>query len=189
MNIDPIRAAIAPYALLIKVGVALVCGLVLFIGGCNHGSAKWESKYADEVRAREHDNIEWEAIVEGIAERTRAAAAAAKKASELAKAERDTNNERFKELTDEAAKARSDLARALRAGTVQLRPEWTCPAARSTQGGTGTAAGGQDAAADLRATREGAVLDSIDDAKYADRWVGWLQSELISTRQACGVIP
>ena len=74
INIDPIRVAIAPYMLLIKLGLAAVLAASMFIGGCNHGADKWQTKYDDEVRARAHDNIEWETIVEGIAERTRKAA-------------------------------------------------------------------------------------------------------------------
>ena len=189
VTIDPIRAQLAPYAMLIKLGVALVCALALFIGGCNHGAAKWETKYNDEVRAHTDDNIEWEAIVEGIAERTRKAESAAKLASEQAAAERKANDKRFEEKSNEADKARDALAAALRNGSARLRPEWACPASRPAEGGAATAAGRQDGDAELRATREGSVLDSIDDGKLADRWIIWLQAELIATRMACGVPP
>lgn len=184
ITLDPIKAALAPYMLAIKAAVLLLA----FIGGCSHGAGKWKGKYEDEARAREHDNIAWESIVESIAERTRAAAAAAKQASELAKSERAANNERFKELTDEAEQARSDLAAALRRGTgpVRLRDEWACAAPRSAEGGTGSVASRQDAGADLRAA---GAADLVAAGDAADRWIGWLQSELISTRKACGVDP
>ena len=187
INLDPIRAAVAPYALLIKTGVALLCALVLFVGGCNHGSAKWQGKYDEEVRAREHDNIAWEAIVEGIAERTRKAAEDAKRASEMAKAERQTNDQRFKEKADEADKARADLAAALRNGSARLRPEWSCPSAGSAQGGTAADTGRQAGEAGLRRTREEAISDDIADHDRADNWITWLQSDLIATRKACGL--
>lgn len=189
INFDPIRATVAPYMLLIKLGLLVVLAASMFIGGCNHGAAKWKGKYEDEVRAREHDNIAWEAIVETHAERTRKAAEDAKRASQMAKAERQTNDQRFKEKADEADKARADLATALRNGTARLRPEWSCPAARPTEGGTVAAAGGQDGEAELRRTREGAISDDIADHDRADNWITWLQSELISTRTACGVAP
>lgn len=187
INIDPIRAAAAPYMLLIKLGLVVVLAASMFIGGCSHGADKWQTKYDEEVRAREHDNIEWETIVEGIAERTRKAAEDAKRASATAKAERQTNDQRFKEKTDEADKARADLAAALRNGSARLRPEWSCPAARPAEGGTVATAGGEDGEAGLRRTREEAISDDIADHDRADNWITWLQTDLIATRKACGL--
>lgn len=189
INIDPIRATVAPYMLLIKLGLLVVLAASMFIGGCHRGAAKWQGKFDDEVAAHKATKASNKTTLDNLAALTRANADKAKAASVLAQGERTANDKRFKEAKDEAAKARAALARALRAGTVQLRKEWTCSATGSAQGGAAAAAGGQDEGAELRRTREGAVLDAIDDADEADRWVGWLQSELISTRTACGIIP
>lgn len=189
MNIDPIRATLAPYALLVKLGLACVLAAAMFIGGCNHGAEKWEGKYDDEVAAHKATKAEHKGVLNRLAEMTKAAAAKAKAASEQANAERAANDKRFKESEREAERAQRDLAAALRRGTVRLRDEWTCPAAGPAQGGAATPAGGQDAAADLRRAREGAVLATVADADHADRWIGWLQAELKSTRTACGVTP
>ena len=189
MNIDPIRATLAPYALLLKLGAALALATALFIGGCNHGSAKWEGKYDDEVAAHKATKVEHKGVMNRLAEMTKVAAAKAKAASEQAKAERTANNRRFEESEREAERAQRDLAAALRRGTVRLRPEFSCPAAGPAQGGAATAAGRQDGDAEIRRAREGAVLGAIADADHADRWIGWLQAELTSTRTACGVTP
>lgn len=187
INIDPIRATIAPYMLLIKLGLAVVLAASMFIGGCNHGADKWKGKYQDEANAREHDQIEWETLLEGLAERTRAAEARAKAASAQAVADRKTNDERHKELTNEADKARVALARALRNGTTRLRPEFTCHSAGPAEGGTAGTASGQDGEAGLRRTREEAISDDIADHDRADNWITWLQTDLIATRKACGL--
>jgi hypothetical protein len=189
MNLDPIRAAIAPYALLIKLGLVAVLAISMFIGGCNHGAAKWQGKYKAEVAERMYDQIEIETILEQHAENTRAADAKAKADSARAAADRKANDQRHKELTHEAAKARAALAAALRNGTARLRPEFACAAPGSAEGGTAAAAGGQDDQAGLRRAREEAISDDIADHDRADHWIGWLQADLIATRTACGVTP
>lgn len=181
ISIDPIRAAVAPYALAIKVGLVFVLACAMFIGGCNHGQAN----LADEVAAHKATKHAHAAVLADLADKTRAAANKARAASEAARNERKSADKRFEDAKDEAAAARRDLARALRRGAVQLRPEFTCDPARPTEGQAGSAAGGQDGSTGLREAREGAILDSIGDADHADRWIGWLQSELTSTRKAC----
>ena len=183
INIDPIRAAIAPYALLIKLGLVVVLAVSMFIGGCSHGAAKLDAEEA----AHKATKAAHKGVIDNLAALTKAAADKAKAASVVAKGERKANDKRFEDAKHEAAKARSDLARALRAGTVQLRPEFACPAARPAESGAAAAAGGQDADADLRPAREGAILDAIADADEADRWIGWLQDEVTSTRKACNL--
>lgn len=186
MTLDPIKAAIAPYALLIKCGLALLLVGSLFVGGCNHGASKWRGKYDAEVAAHKADNASHARVLADLSDKTKAAETAAKLASDVAIAERTANNKRFQEAKDEAAKARNALAGALRAGRVRLRDEWTCPAARPAEGEAGAASGRQDAAAELRAT---GAADLVAAGAAADRWIGWLQSELITTRTACGVVP
>lgn len=186
INIDPIRAAIAPYMLLIKLGLVVVLACSMFIGGCNHGAAKWEGKYDDEVAAHNATKAAHKGVIDNLAALTKAAAEKAKAASVVAHGERKANDQRFKDAQNEAEQAKRDLRAALRRGTgpVRLRDEWTCPAAGSAQGGTAAAARRQDAAADLRAA---GAADLIAAGDEADRWIVWLQSELTSTRKACSL--
>lgn len=185
MTLDPIR----PYLSAIKAGAIVLAFALVWWHGFDTGRDRWHGKFDTEAAAHKADNAAHAAVLADLADKTRVAETAAKLASDVAKAERRANNKRFEEAKDEAATARKALADALRAGRVRLREEWTCPASRSAEGAAGYAAGGQDADAQLRRAREGAVLDAIGDADAADRWIGWLQSELISTRTACGVTP
>lgn len=185
MNIDPIR----PYLDLIKWGGIALGVLLVFAFGWNRGADRWEGKYDNEVAAHKADNDSHKAVIDNLAALTQAAANKARAASEQAKADRKTNDQRFKDAEHEADKAKRDLAAALRRGDVRLRDEWACPAPGTAQGGDTGTASGQDANAGLRATREGAILDDIADHDEADNWIGWLQAEVISTRKACGVTP
>lgn len=180
MNFDPIL----PYLNFIKAGAAVLCAGLLFVGGCNHGASKWEGKYDTEVAARKADKASHKAVIAGLADLTRIAADKAKAASKQASDDRKANDQRFKDSEHEADQAKRELARALRAGTVRLRDEWACPAPRASQGGAAGTASRQDAGADLRAAGAASLVAAGD---AADRWIGWLQAELISTRTACGV--
>jgi len=189
MTLDPIKAAVAPYALLIKCGLALLLAASLFIGGCNHGAGKWKAKYDDEVRAHEADEIDNEALLDALSNRAKAAEAAAKEAGAQAAREREAADDQFNKSKQESDHEIAGLRAALRRGTVQLRPEFACPAARPAEGETPAASGRQDGEADLRRTREGAILDDIADHDAADRWIEWLQADAVATRKACGVVP
>ena len=179
MTLDPIKAAIAPYMLAIKLGGAVV--LLVSLSWCSYdaGRDKWKGKYTDAVASHK-------AVISNLADLTKAAEEKAKKANLAAKAERKTNDQRFKDAEHEADKAKRDLAAALRRGDVRLRDEWTCPATGPAEGGTSAAPRRQDASADLRATGAANLIAAAD---HADNWINWLQAEVISTRQACGVTP
>ena len=185
ISIDPIR----PYLGLIKAGAIVVGVLLVFALGYNRGADKWQGKYDNEALAHKATKSSHKAVIDNLAALTKAAADKAKASSVAAKADRKTNDARFKDAQHEADKAKRELRDHLRRGTgpVRLRDEWTCPAAGAAQGATAAAAGGQDAAADLRRTRADAISDDIADHDAADNWIGWLQSELTSTRKACGV--
>ena len=184
-----VRAAVAPYALLLKLGLllALVAGLVGY--GYHRGAARWEGKYHDEAAAHAATKAAHARVLRELADAAREVARKAKAAEAQAKQERTANDKRYKDAQHDADQARHQLRDALRRGTgpVRLRPEWTCPAPGPGEGTTGPAAGGQDADADVRRARADAISDDIADHDHADRWITWLQAELISTRKACGV--
>lgn len=182
MILDPLR----PYLSAIKAGAVLLLALFMFIGGCNHGANKWQGKHDAEVTAHKATKAAHATVLRDLATKTKAAEAAVKAAGEKAKADRQANDERFKDARHEADQAKRDLARALRNGSVRLRDEWACPAARPAEGDVADLATGQDASADLRAA---GAANLVGNADHADRWIVWLQSELTSTRKACGADP
>ena len=130
MTLDPIKAAVAPYMLAIKAGIAVLLLLTAFIGGCQVNAGK----LADEQAAHKATKASHAVVLRDLANKTKAAEDAVKAAGEQAKAYRQANDERFKDARHEADQAKRELARALRAGTVRLRDEFTCPAARPAEG-------------------------------------------------------
>lgn len=189
MILDPIKAAVAPYLWAIRAGAGVLAVLLVFGFGWNRGADRWQGKFDTETAAHKATKAAHASVLRDLANKTKAAEAAVKAAGEQAKADRQANDERFKDARHEADQAKRELARALRAGTVRLRDEFTCPAARPAEGGASATAGRQDAAPDLRREREAAISDDIAEADAADNWIGWLQAELISTRKACGAAP
>lgn len=173
-----------PYLWAVKLAGVTILLLFAFIGGCQVNAGR----LADEKAAHKATKARHVAVLADLADKTAKAARLAKQASDTAKAERKANDKRFDDAKQDADRARRDLAAALRAGTQRLRPEWNCPA-RSAESDASRVAGGQDAETELRRAREDAVLDDIADHDRADRWIGWLQAELISTRKACGIEP
>ena len=182
ISLDPIR----PYLGLIKAGAIVVGLLLVFALGYNRGADKWQGKYDNEALAHKATKATHKAVIDNLASLTKAAADKAKAATVAARADRKTNDARFKDAQHEADKAKRELRDHLRRGTgpVRLRDEWTCPAAGAAEGGAASTAGRQDAAADLRAA---GAADLVAAGDAADNWIGWLQSELTSTRKACGV--
>lgn len=176
--LDPLR----PYAEAIKWGAILLLALLLFALGWNRGADRWQGKYDGEVKAHAATRAQHKAALDALAAKARAAADKAKASAKAAKDAREANDKRYAGAEREAERAKRDLERGLRNGTVRLRDEWACPVPRPAKGGTATAAGRQDASADLRAAGA-ANLVAAGDA--ADRWIVWLQSELTSTREAC----
>lgn len=177
LSIDPLR----PYANVARFcGGALLAALLIALG-YRWGGDHWRGEYQAEVQARAAENAKHAATLQQLADATAAVAAKARAASTALTAARKANDTRYNEALDDAKRAQRDLAAALRRGTVQLRPEWSCLAAGAGAGGAAGLAAGQDAAADLRAA---GAANLIAGAARADAWIGWLQRELIDTRQA-----
>lgn len=177
MSLDPLR----PYADLLKVLAALILAIVLIAFGWFGGSGKWKGKYETEVAAHKAAKAEHARVLKDLADRAAEVAARAKAASDRAAEDRKANDDRYDKAVDRAKRAEGDLARALRRGTMQLRPEWACDSPGSGPGGSAAAADGQDAAASLRYAGATGLVGGAD---RADAWIVWLQSELTSTRQA-----
>ncbi|WP_313213368.1 hypothetical protein [Stenotrophomonas acidaminiphila] len=176
-RLDPLR----PYANLIRWGLVMALAVALVALGYRWGGSHWRGEYTAEVQARAAENAKHAAILQQLADATAAVAAKARAASEKLAQSRHENDTRYQEALNDANRAERDLAAALRRGSVQLRPEWACAAAGAGAGGAAALARGQDAAAELRWAGATHLVAAGD---RADAWIGWLQRELIDTRQA-----
>jgi len=177
ISLDPLR----PYADLTRWAAALLLALLVLAFGYRWGGSHWRGEYQAEVQARAAENAQHAATLQQLAEATAAVAAKARAASEKLAQSRHENDTRYEKAQDDAKRAERDLAAALRRGTVQLRPEWSCGSPGAGAGGAAVFAAGQDAAAELRWAGATHLVAAGD---RADAWIGWLQRELIDTRRA-----
>lgn len=177
ISIDPLR----PYADLIRWGAVALLAVLLVVMGYRWGGSHWRGEYTAEVQARAAENAQHAATLQQLADATEAVAAKARAASKALAESRRENDTRYEKAQDDAKRAQRDLAAALRRGSVQLRPEWSCAATGAGTGGAAVFAAGQDAAADLRWAGATHLVAAGD---RADAWIGWLQRELIDTRRA-----
>ncbi|MBN8791714.1 MAG: hypothetical protein J0I01_05740 [Stenotrophomonas nitritireducens] len=177
LSLDPLR----PYADLTRWAAGLLLALLVLAFGYRWGGSHWRGEYQAEVQARATENAQHAALLQQLAVATAAVAAKARAASTALAADRQANDTRFKKAQDDANRAERDLAAALRRGSVQLRPEWACAAAGAGAGGAAVFTAGQDAASELRWA---GATHLVAGGDRADAWIGWLQQELIDTRQA-----
>lgn len=188
LNIDPIKAAIAPYMLLIKVGMILVLGATLFIGGCNRGADKWEGKYDNEVAAHKADNAAHKATLDTLAELTKATEAKAKAASEAVKADQLAANKRYEDATHEAKRNADALAAALRAGKQRLSATWTCPAAGSTGSSAAASSGQAGSSGQYDSVARIVAAADADAAAMNLLWDGWMADRKAVIDAGCAVV-
>lgn len=154
----------------------IACGFAYWSGGKSAQEALDQEK-------RDHRVTKgfYAKVLRDHADRAAEVARLAKAASVAAAREREQNDARFQEERDGSDREIADLRRRLRAGELSLQPWWTCPSAGPGAGDAATPAGGQDGDAALRIE---SALEGIADADHADRWIEWLQFELVSTREA-----
>ena len=164
----------------------IVCTPLAFLGGCNKGAEKWEGKYDAEVSAHKATKRAHADVLADLANRTAAVAARAKAAGAAFRLARTANDHQFQKAQDDAKQKKQDLVDAQRAGAVQLHDWWTCDRPGAGAGDAADVAGGQDGQAGLRAE---SAAEDVQAGAEADAWIGWLQTELINTRLACGVNP
>ena len=176
MNIDPLR----PYLSAIKAGAVVIGVLLVFAFGYNRGADKWQGKFDGEVAAHKATKAAHKGVIDNLAQLTKAAESKAKTASAAVKRDQAQADRRYKDATNEAKRNAADLRAALRSGKQRLSDTWACSAATSN-GDAADLAGRQDERADLR---EAGAVNLIAAADHADRWIEWLQSEIISTRKA-----
>lgn len=174
-----------PYPTLMRWGAALFL-LALLAGGlvkCGYdkGAAELEQERRDHAVTKGY----YGEILGDLAEKTRTAADKAKAASDQAKVDRAAADARYQEAKFDAKRARADLVAGLRDGAVSLHPWWSCGAPGPSDRDAADDPTGQVGYADLRAT---GAADLVAGADAADAWIRWLQAELISTDNACGVV-
>ena len=183
MNIAPIRDAVAPYALLIKTGVALVLAATLFIGGCNHGQAK----LADEQAAHKATKAAHAAVLKDLAEKTQAAANKARAASEGARKDRQAADQKLKGAQREAQRNADLLAAALRDGKRRLSPVWACDSSGSGAGGAASHAGQAGAAGRYDSAARIIAAGDADAAVIDWLWDGWMADRKAVIAAGCAV--
>jgi chromosome segregation ATPase len=173
MNIDPIRAAVAPYALAIKFVLLAVLAASLFIGGCNHGAGKWKQKYLDEAAAHDADEIDNEALLDALDKRRQEAEAKAEAASEAARKDRQAADQKLKGAQREAQRNADLLAAALRDGKRRLSTVWACDSSGSGAGGAAADAGQAGAAGRYDSAARIVAAGDADAAVIDWLWDGW----------------
>lgn len=151
----------------------LLCGLI----GLGYA-------YSSERAAHEADNADHARVIARFTDAAKKAEQDAKAAEAQAVMERESADAKYNKATKAADDARRNLASALRAGTMRLQDKWACTMPIPAEGGAADTAGGQDDAAGLRGDSAARIIAAADSA---DAQVIWLQSEITSTRKACGV--
>ena len=173
------------HAMLARIGGAAVIAALLVGFGWYQGGKSARADLNQEQASHRATKAHYTGILLKLRDLTAEAARKAKAASDAVKRDRAENDQRFEEKTHESDRTIADLQRRLRDGTVRLQPWWEagasqhCPAAGA--GDAAAVAGGQDGYADLR---HADALANVRDADAADRWIEWLQFELVSTREA-----
>lgn len=171
--LDPLR----PYAGLLRWLLIALLAALLVVLGFRWGAGHWRGEYTAEVAARAADNAGHAATLQRLADSTAAVAAKAKAASTSLAVSRAESDTRFKKARDDAKRAQTDLATALRRGDVQLQPQWSCPAPGPLAGGAApdavqaSAAGRFNSAARIvgAADADAAVIEWLWDGWQADR--------------------
>ncbi|TAA26573.1 hypothetical protein [Pseudoxanthomonas winnipegensis] len=176
LSLDPLR----PYLGALKwlAAVAILVTWAFYWHGV--GAEQWRAKYTDEYAAHAATKATNAAVLQDLADKTRAVAKKAASASSALARYRTFNDERYEKAVHDAKQASADLRAGLRAGAVQLQPWWQCGAPGSAQGDAADIASGQDGSAELRFA--GAIED-VSDGDWADAWIVWLQGELSATRE------
>lgn len=127
MIFDPIKAAIAPYALAVKAGIALALLLAAFVGGCNRGQAGVQAKWDKETAKVK------EAATRTLESLRRIDAANAREQAATALRFNDERNE----IAADAAHWRG----LYESGGVQVGSRFVCPATKAGTTGTAGASG------------------------------------------------
>ncbi|MGR4895812.1 hypothetical protein ACIPR8_11080 [Stenotrophomonas sp. LARHCG68] len=183
INFDPLR----PYANLIRWGLIASLALLLVALGYRWGAGHWRGEYTAVVAARAADNAAHAATLQRLADSTAAAAAKAQAATEALATSRRAADTQYQEALNDAKRAQTDLAAALRRGDVQLQPRWSCPAAGADTRGVAPDAGQADAQG--RYDSAARVVGAADaDAAVIDwLWNGWLADRQAVIAAGCAV--
>lgn len=161
-----LRAAIAPYLLLIRLALWLAIASVLYVSGCRHGQRTAQQASAEAVAVQAQSN---------------ASAQARAREAEHASAERLNEIAEAYERGKRDAQATSDrVAANLRAGNLRLRNEWAgCETQRLSD--AAASASVVDAGADDRSESAGRIVRA---ARECDAQVRALQALVRADRSA-----
>lgn len=183
ISIDPLR----PYADTARWAAVLLAALLVLALGYRWGSSHWRDRYAGEVQARAQESARHAATLERLAEASAAVAEKAKAASDALAVSRRESDARYQEALRDAKRAESDLAAAIKRGTVQLQPQWTCPATGSGTSGASADAGKAAAAGRAGSAARLAAAADADAAVIEWLWDGWLADRQAVISAGCAV--
>lgn len=171
--LDPLR----PYAGLLRWFLIALLAALLVVLGFRWGAGHWRGEYTAEVAARAADNAGHAATLDRLADSAARVAEKAKAASKAVAESRTAADTRYEKALNDAKRAQTDLAAALRRGDVQLQPQWSCVAPGPLAGGAtpdavqASAAGRFNSAARIvgAADADAAVIEWLWDRWQADR--------------------
>lgn len=169
--------------------LALVALLGAAVGAQTLRLSWAETREADERAAHAKTKSDHAEVLRDLAEQT------AEVASKVREREAEflrlsaANDETHRKEKARALASKDRVIADLRSGALQLQDWWRCevPAHGDSADAAASAdSGGAPGGADLRAAGAGSL---VQISAEADGRVRWLQSELIATRNACGVDP
>lgn len=163
-------AGLATWLLRSAAGLALVAAV--WLHGCHYG--KGAERDAHQATKAAHA-----AVIDHLAQLTRAAADRARAASTAVARDSRAADQALEAKTDEAKRLATDLARALRAGDRQLQDWWTC--AVPGPGAGDAAADRAEADAARRADSTGRIVEA---AEHDAAVIEWLWARWQADRQA-----
>lgn len=145
---------------------------------------------ADERAAHSKTKADHAEVLRDLAQRTATVATKVREREAEFLLQSAANDETHRKDKADAISKKDRVIADLRAGALQLQDWWRCEAApagsRSADAATTADTGGASRGADLRAAGAGAL---VQVGANADGRIRWLQTELIATREACGVKP
>ncbi len=180
---DPLR----PYAGLLRWLLIALLAALLVVLGFRWGADHWRGEYTAEVAGRAADNAGHAATLQRLADSTAAAAAKAQAASKAVAESRTAADTRYEKALNDAKRAQTDLASALRRGDVRLQPQWSCPAPGPLAGGAAPDAVQANAAGRFNSAARIVGAADADAAVIEWLWAGWQADRKAVLAAGCAV--
>lgn len=180
MPLDPLSRSILKWCAVLLVVVAV------WFHGNGQGADRWEGKYDSEKAAHQKTREDQASVLKGLADLTEKARQEARGRAQAYASSTAENDSKHKKEMAHALAAKDRVIDDWRSGRVQLRKWWEGPAVSCA--GNDEAASVAEREARFTDLRAESLAEGIRDGAEADAWIGWLQRELIATRDVCGAV-